>query len=121
MMPESSSFKKSTMLLTVIALSSGAAMLVQGFSIPPVELRSRTGIDHRQTVLHAKKKKNDDSDTSFLLDDFRVATGEVVNPYRVLKIPRDADRKQVKQAYRDLSRRFHPDGARFREILPGHW
>lgn len=56
-----------------------------------------------------------------LLDDFRIAGGEVVNPYRVLNVSRDADRMEIKLAYRTLSRKYHPDGILQRNdgILPG--
>lgn len=56
-----------------------------------------------------------------LLDDFRIAGGEVVNPYRVLKVSRNADRMEIKSAYRTLSRKYHPDGILQRndDILPG--
>jgi hypothetical protein len=53
------------------------------------------------------------------LGDFKTGKGEVVDPYRVLGVPRDADTSQVKSAYRALSRRYHPDGTRHRSILPG--
>jgi hypothetical protein len=56
-----------------------------------------------------------------LLDDFRVAGGEVVNPYRVLNVSRNAQRADIKAAYRSLSRKYHPDGILQRNdgILPG--
>lgn len=57
--------------------------------------------------------------SSNLLDDFKTAKGELVNPYKVLKVSRDADVSTVKKSYRDLSRKFHPDGYRHRRLLPG--
>ena len=56
-----------------------------------------------------------------LLDDFRIAGGEVVNPYSVLNVSRNADRMEIKSAYRTLSRKYHPDGILQRNdgILPG--
>jgi DnaJ-class molecular chaperone len=57
---------------------------------------------------------------SYLLDEFKIHSGEVINPYRVLKVSRKADRTEIKQSYRTLSRRYHPDGNMHkREILPG--
>jgi curved DNA-binding protein CbpA len=67
--------------------------------------------------LYAKAKVEEDS---FLLEEFKVANGERIHPYKILKINRSATRQEVKQAYRDLSRRYHPDAARFRDILPGN-
>jgi DnaJ-class molecular chaperone len=53
------------------------------------------------------------------VNDFKTSKGEVVNPYSVLKVSRDADASVIKAAYRSLSRRYHPDGNRHRKILPG--
>jgi curved DNA-binding protein CbpA len=66
--------------------------------------------------LFARKAAEEDN---FLLQEFKVANGERIHPYKILKINRSATRQEVKQAYRDLSRRYHPDGARHRDILPG--
>ncbi|KAL7568673.1 hypothetical protein ACA910_021672 [Epithemia clementina (nom. ined.)] len=46
-------------------------------------------------------------------------TGEIIDPYKVLKVNRKADRQEIKQAYRALSRRYHPDVMIHRDILPG--
>ena len=72
----------------------------------------------------ASADANDDNASRLekrLLDDFRIAGGEVVNPYRVLNVSRNADRKEIKSAYRMLSRKYHPDGILQRNdgILPG--
>jgi len=61
----------------------------------------------------------DGSSDSFLLDDFKTADGEAINPYRVLKVDRNAERKEIKQSYKNLSKKYHPDGVRFREVMPG--
>jgi DnaJ-class molecular chaperone len=60
-------------------------------------------------------------DASRLLDDFK-ANGEVIDPYQILKVSRKAERTDIRQSYRDLSRRYHPDGRlqrRNSDILPG--
>uniref|UniRef100_A0A7R9W201 J domain-containing protein n=1 Tax=Pseudictyota dubia TaxID=2749911 RepID=A0A7R9W201_9STRA len=56
-----------------------------------------------------------------LLSDFTTASGEIINPYRVLKVSRTAEKAQIKDAYRTLSRKYHPDGFMQRNdgILPG--
>lgn len=55
-----------------------------------------------------------------LLDEYTTYRGELVNPYEVLKISRHASLSEIKQSYRNLSRRYHPDGNRHkRDILPG--
>ena len=58
-------------------------------------------------------------EANFLLSEFTMHTGEIVEPYKVLKVSEQADRLAIKQAYRDLSRRYHPDAVRHRDILPG--
>lgn len=55
----------------------------------------------------------------FLLEEFCIHTGEIVDPYQTLKVPRDAERSEIRKAYIALSRRYHPDGLRHRDILPG--
>mmetsp|Transcript_27964 Transcript_27964/g.39322 ORF Transcript_27964/g.39322 Transcript_27964/m.39322 type:complete len:219 (-) Transcript_27964:366-1022(-) len=118
-------------LVFVTALS-----LVDGFSIHPSSAVSNSASGSTTTALFVAahhqgpsssdtkgkskgKKNNPKGSDSFLLEDFTVASGEVVNPYQILKVSRTADRTEIKKAYRELSRRYHPDGARYREILPG--
>ena len=48
-----------------------------------------------------------------------LSTGKILDPYQVLKVTRKADRQEIKQAYRALSRRYHPDVMIHRDILPG--
>lgn len=60
-------------------------------------------------------------DSSFLLDDFKTATGEIIDPYEVLKVSRDAERSEIRQQYRAFSRKYHPDGMRYNDVLPGSW
>lgn len=57
----------------------------------------------------------------YWLEEFKTATGEILNPYNVLKIKRKADLPQIKHAYREMSKRYHPDKQRFRDVLPGRW
>lgn len=66
-----------------------------------------------------RDNKNNDTDSSFLLQEFKTHTGEIIDPYQILKVSRTADRFAIKRSYRDLSRRYHPDGVRHKDILPG--
>lgn len=91
------------------------------------------------TTLHAK---NDKDDLEYWLGEFSTSTGEVIQPYKVLggtsscrgeicgveskvnsrtalAVSREATTEEIKRAYRSLSRKYHPDGMRFRTILPG--
>lgn len=54
-----------------------------------------------------------------LLQEFSIATGEVINPYEILKVSRRAERPEVRAQYIELSRRYHPDAMRRDGILPG--
>jgi DnaJ domain len=90
--------------------------------------QDRTGTSTGTTFLQVANTKvgsststtNTDSTSSFLLNDFKTASGELINPYKVLKISRKATREQVRKSYIELSRRYHPDGVRNRDLLPGN-
>jgi len=56
-----------------------------------------------------------------LLQEFKTHAGEVLNPYATLKVSRTAELSEIKTSYRNLSRRYHPDGMRHKDILPGSW
>ena len=58
-------------------------------------------------------------DVNFLLREFVFYDGQVLDPYKILKVPRQAERRDIKEAYRRQSRLYHPDAARHRDILPG--
>ncbi|VEU37943.1 unnamed protein product [Pseudo-nitzschia multistriata] len=60
------------------------------------------------------------AEESFLMKPFQTASGETVNPYRVLKVPRSAERKEIREAYRRISKRYHPDIVRHKDVLPGN-
>jgi DnaJ-class molecular chaperone len=75
-------------------------------------------VPHSDLALSAHRTEK--TKPSFLLKDFCVASGEVINPYRILKVSRKATRDEIRAAYVTLSRRYHPDGFRQRtHILPG--
>lgn len=58
-----------------------------------------------------------------LMDEFSTADGERVNPYKVLKVSRTANRQEIRQAYLRLSKKYHPDAVaqtiKDSGILPG--
>lgn len=67
----------------------------------------------------AKFAKGSHVKSKYLWNDFKTYSGEILNPYKVLKVSRRASTEEIKKAYRALSRKYHPDGVRHRGILPG--
>ena len=82
----------------------------------PVQIHS-----HSNTRLHAHFSMNNRGEPNFLLDEFRTADGEVINPYEVLNVSREAALKEIKYQYRKLSKVYHPDGFRNENMFPGSW
>jgi DnaJ-class molecular chaperone len=84
---------------------------------------SETNVLHRPrlTSTHAAKKKthSGNSEENFLLQEFAVASGEIINPYDILKVSRKSTRDEIRASYLKQTRRYHPDGYRHRSILPG--
>lgn len=75
---------------------------------------------HSSSLLFARRSsQQEQDDISFLLQEFKTHSGEVLNPYKILKVSRNADFAEIKTSYRNLSRRYHPDGMRHKDILPG--
>lgn len=67
------------------------------------------------------KSKRKEKEVSKFLTDFRTAKGNLVDPYKILKLPRTASSVEIKQSYKKLSRKLHPDAVARNEILPGKW
>jgi DnaJ domain len=76
---------------------------------------------HRQGLFARDIGADDISSKEYWLDEFKAPSGEILNPYKVLKLKRDATILQIKNAYREQSRRYHPDTQRFKDMLPGSW
>ena len=60
------------------------------------------------------------NEASRFLADFRTANGEIIDPYRSLRVPRSATLDDIKSSYRKLSRKLHPDAVSKSRILPGN-
>jgi hypothetical protein len=67
-----------------------------------------------------RRREKDEGDIHFLMKPF-VVQGEAINPYSILGVPRNADISQIKTSYKRLAKRYHPDGLKHRDILPGKW
>ena len=88
----------------------------------------RIGKSFQMTIaqLHSTRSRNQDhegSDVHFLLQEFSIASGEIINPYDILKVSRKATRDEIRASYIKQSRRYHPDAFRNgkgnNNILPG--
>jgi DnaJ-class molecular chaperone len=66
-------------------------------------------------------KDFDNHKSHYLLQEYCIASGEVINPYKILKVSRKATRDEIRASYVKQSRRYHPDGFRNKRnaILPG--
>eukprot|EP00979_Chaetoceros_neogracilis_P010609 scaffold2522_cov203-Chaetoceros_neogracile.AAC.3 len=73
------------------------------------------------TNLNSFARQQEGYGANYLLDDFRTAEGEVVNPYRVLEVTRAAEIGDIKQQYRKMSKMYHPDVVRHKDVFPGKW
>jgi len=60
-----------------------------------------------------------ESEASRFLADFRDANGDIVDPYRSLRVSRSATLDDIKASYRKLSKKLHPDAVIKSNILPG--
>lgn len=85
-----------------------------------------TTITSTTTQLCSARSNHQDqegTDIHFLLQEFCIASGEVINPYDVLKVSRKATREEIRASYIKQSRRYHPDAYRNgkgnNNILPG--
>ena len=89
----------------------------------------RTSAASSKTRLYSDRGKNGktkfgqktDADVSRFLKDFRTADGQVVDCYKLLQVKRSATSMEIKQSYRRLSRKLHPDMVAQSSILPGNW
>lgn len=95
---------------------AAALLLMIGGSLafaPPISTTKR-----QHHLLFARGVRQEDEE-SFLLQEFKTHSGEILNPYQTLKVSRTAEISEIKTSYRNLSRRYHPDVMRHKDILPG--
>jgi len=123
MMP---SAKSIPLLLLVAAVSLTG--VVDAFSFPSssrsiisssTQLFSSNNPTSRGKNGKAKFGQRTATEASRFLADFRTANGEIIDPYRALRLPRSATLDDIKTRYRKLSRKLHPDAVSKSRILPG--
>jgi len=59
-------------------------------------------------------------ETSFLMEEFTTYTGEVLQPYDLLGVGREAERLDIRRAYIEKSKLYHPDAVRHSASLPSN-
>mmetsp|Transcript_5519 Transcript_5519/g.10508 ORF Transcript_5519/g.10508 Transcript_5519/m.10508 type:complete len:327 (-) Transcript_5519:204-1184(-) len=85
------------------------------FANPPPNCNyQKPSVPHTWLQAHNSKK-----DSNFLMDQFKTADGEIIDPYRILKVGRKADKSEIRKSYRMLSKKYHPDVVRSRQVFPG--
>lgn len=112
-----SAHKNLTSLLTIFLLQVALCAFCSAAAFLP---RSATTTSFRPTATAQKLQVQADP-SNFLFDDFRTYNGEVVDPYKILKLHRSAERSEIRTAYINLSRKYHPDVVRHKDVLPGSW
>lgn len=113
--------------VTVLLLTT-CYLKAAGFQLPSATTKSNrstrlrsTNQDNEQGERQPESKRKQQEETSKFLTDFKTASGNVVDPYKILKVPRSATTVEIKQSYRKLTKKLHPDAVARKEILPGNW
>jgi len=120
--------KRSLLFYCIVAMSAAVGSSFHVSSIPHAILGSSKHCSSKTTRLYSDTRgkngktkfgQKTDGDVSRFLTDFRTADGNVVDPYKMLRVSRRATQTEIKQSYRRLSRKLHPDMVAQKEILPG--
>lgn len=114
--------KRSHAFVPVISLPTDRVVMAESATALPAyatNSRSNGNSSSKQASSSSSTNNNNNEKASFWLKDFSIASGEIIDPYAVLKVPRKADGGAIRKSYIEQSRRYHPDGARHRKFLPG--
>ena len=98
---------------------------IPSFPLSPRSLQSTQLFSSNDTTNNGRNGKTKfgqrtATEASRFLADFRAANGEIIDPYRTLKLERSATLDDIKTRYRKLSRKLHPDAVSKTRILPGN-
>jgi hypothetical protein len=110
--------KRSHAFAPALSLPTDRVVMAESATaLPAYATNSRSNSSNKQAS--SSSNNNNNEKASFWLKDFCIASGEIIDPYAVLKVPRKADGGAIRKSYIEQSRRYHPDGARHRKFLPG--
>ena len=113
-----------SIILLAIAITTDSFTLPINRRYALAATRTRIYSDNSNGNNSVSKTKFGEQATSVeerFLTDFRTADGELVDPYKLLNIKRSASKTEIKESYRRLSRKLHPDAVQQSNILPGRW
>lgn len=116
--------KSNTILLAITITTVNSFTLPINRRYAMATTRTRIHSDNLNGNNSGSKTKFGEQATSVeerFLTDFRTADGELVDPYKLLNIKRSATKIEIKESYRRLSRKLHPDAVQQSNILPGRW
>ena len=112
---------QSLLVYSLIATTTVSSFQIHHPRTNYIDSHTRLYSDTRGKNGKTKFGERTDAEVSRFLTDFRTADGNVVDPYKMLGITRSATRIEIKQSYRKLSRKLHPDMVAQSKILPGRW
>ena len=96
-----------------LALSSSLWSTLHAFVAPkPAFSTSKRTIALNAIYTPKPSNNNNNEHAHFVLQDFAMYNGEIVDPYETLHVDRQATDTTIKKAYRHLCRRCHPDAVR---------
>lgn len=114
-------------LLLLVEVAVSLTGNVDAFSLPLSHLSAPSSTQLFSSSEPTTKGKNGKTkfgqrtatEASRFLADFKTANGDIIDPYRALKLPRSATLDDIKTRYRKLSRKLHPDAVGKSGVLPG--
>jgi hypothetical protein len=124
------STKSIPLLLLVVAVSLFGVIDAFYFPLSPRSVPSSTQLCGSSSDSSNDSSRGKNGKTKFgqrtvteasrFLADFRRSNGEIIDPYKSLRVPRSATLDDIKTSYRKLSRKLHPDAVSKSRILPGN-
>ena len=100
-----------------LALSSTLWLSSHAFVVTtPAKSSIASSSTRINTILNSHRETTDTA--HFLLLDFALYNGQVVDPYETLQVDRQANAATIKKAYHRLCRICHPDAIRHASLLP---